>query len=418
MLTKTEWRHPDELSREEGRPERFEGFSEYRTYHEELWKTEQRRVYADRDAIGYDYVQAFINNISFPKSLAELEYYATEHGCFNVEDVLNEDTTIWTAPRWAKINDVVFFMHTKTAISTITRLRTELNQNRATYSNDRFCLLSEWINRGIQLYKSYGGKIFAIGRVSAAPEYTEFDEEDSVDYQYHWKSRIMAEISDIAVLETPIDISEFNDFIRVSRQSGITPVLGKEFTLLREVIRRKNSIPEYFARSVSSAIPLYKITRDNWLSIPKEYRRRFVLEAQFRSFFVDYLLAEIGDRRTFFKECRCKKSGIPDSFVDNLIFINGKWLPVEVKLSIATQQNLNGQVAKYCYDDMIIANNRGKDRIFEPHLLFGNRVLVIDTDSVFLYNADDDTIKAIVDLDSISDRKSLSALKAHIVSAL
>lgn len=67
---------------------------------------------------------------------------------------------------------------------------------------------------------------------------------------------------------------------------------------------------------------------------------------------------------------------------------------------------------------MIIANDRGKDRIFEPHLLFCNRVLVIDTDSVFLYNADDDTIKVIFDLDSISDRKSLSALKAHIVSVL
>ena len=34
-----------------------------------------------------DYVNAHINNISFPKTIEQLEEFIYEHGCYNVEDV-------------------------------------------------------------------------------------------------------------------------------------------------------------------------------------------------------------------------------------------------------------------------------------------------------------------------------------------
>ena len=79
-----------------------------------------------REQLTGENVQAFINNISFPKTLDELYWFATEHGSFNVEDILFETETVWTSPKWVKIGDVVFFMHSKTAKSIITKLRTEL----------------------------------------------------------------------------------------------------------------------------------------------------------------------------------------------------------------------------------------------------------------------------------------------------
>lgn len=51
-------------------------------------------------------VQAFIDNISFPKNLEELEDFADE---FDVEQVLRVDETEWTAPKWAVEGDIVFF---------------------------------------------------------------------------------------------------------------------------------------------------------------------------------------------------------------------------------------------------------------------------------------------------------------------
>lgn len=68
-------------------------------------------------------VQAFIDNISFPITLEELERFAD---WFNVEEILNVDETGWTAPKWAVEGDIVFFFHAKTAIQKITMLETKL----------------------------------------------------------------------------------------------------------------------------------------------------------------------------------------------------------------------------------------------------------------------------------------------------
>lgn len=72
-------------------------------------------------------VQAFLNNISFPKTLDELEYFAER---FNVEEILNVKETEWTAPKWAVKGDIVFFFHAKTAIQKITMLETKLKQEK------------------------------------------------------------------------------------------------------------------------------------------------------------------------------------------------------------------------------------------------------------------------------------------------
>ena len=52
-------------------------------------------------------VQAFIANISFPKTMDEFLYFLEDDFHFNVDDVICEDHLEWTAPRWCKINDIL-----------------------------------------------------------------------------------------------------------------------------------------------------------------------------------------------------------------------------------------------------------------------------------------------------------------------
>ena len=42
---------------------------------------------------------AFVTNIAFPKFLEEIMFYLDEVGCFDVEKVLVEKHTEWTAPK-------------------------------------------------------------------------------------------------------------------------------------------------------------------------------------------------------------------------------------------------------------------------------------------------------------------------------
>lgn len=362
-------------------------------------------------------VQAYINNIVFPKSLDEVLFYATEHGCFNVEDILNDQVTTWTVPNWTKVGDVVFFMHSKTSISTITALKTELHNNKSLYSAHTFDMLDLWLERGRMLYKKYGGKIFALGKVVGAPEYIDSDDFSYEDADlYHWNSRIYADI-ELHVLDNPIDISQFNSFIKVNRQGAITGVWGEEFYRLKTIITKDNKVPTYYKRCVSSLLPISQITRNNWLEIGNDYRRCFLLEAQFRSFYTNFLLSSVGDQKTIFSECRCKKNGYADTFVDNIILINGKYLPVEIKLLVSLQRNIKLQVAQYCNTDSIIIDAK-RGRTILPGQAFNTNVLVIDTDAVYLYYQKTDTVEKIMLLNDITSTASLRILRDRIISRL
>lgn len=353
------------------------------------------------------HVQSFINNISFPKTLGELEWFIYEHERFNVEDVLWDSETTWTAPPWAKVGDIVFFMHTKTAITHITRLITELNNNKNLYSEERFNTMIQWLERGRQLHKIYGGKIFAVAQVSGAPTHYLDEERDEI---FHWGSRIYADMDNITVLDTPIDISEFNSFIFISRQSGITSVFGKEFDMLRKLISTKNPIPDFLKNCDATPVPLTKFNEENWITMSNEYRRSFLLESQFRTYYVDHLLRFLGDRKTIYKECRCRKAGIPDSFIDNVIFLNNKYLPVEVKLCVPAQANIIGQVSKYCCDDEIIIDNKTQ-RTIHPDKIHSNYCLVVDTDTIYLYSHKDCKISVLYSLDDLKNFDDIIKLK-------
>ena len=167
-------------------------------------------------------VQAFVNNISFPNTLDELEYFADK---FNVEEILTVDETEWSAPKWVVPGDIVFFFHAKTAISRITKLETELRHEKDSFPEEEHEWLWNALQRARGLYKNYGGKIFAVGRISGRSIY-DLQEGDEI---FHWSSRFYAPIDRLYVLEHPLDISEFSDFIFLSRQSAITPVIGSDF---------------------------------------------------------------------------------------------------------------------------------------------------------------------------------------------
>lgn len=369
-----------------------------------------------------NYVQAFITNISFPTSLDELYDYAR---FFNVENVLgcdinciiNENNELdfsnyeyrgntWTAPKWCKNGDIVFFMHSKTANAKISALKTELISKKEHYENNTFWFLLNALFRAKNLYRIYGGKIFAIGRISGMPLY------DKTSSDLHWKSNIYAPINDIFLLENPVDISEFNSEILVSRQSSITPVFGSHFTFLKNIITKKNKfVEEYFLSSLAEPIPLSKVTEENWISVLNKYRRSFFLEIQFRTYYVDKLLKYIGDTKTFYHECACFKLGNPTTFVDNVIKINGRYLPVEVKLSVLSEKNIISQLLQYCNVKKIKLEKDKfvKDKIYE------NLVLVIDTENVYMYNNQKRKLEMIFELDKIITYDDIELLKKVII---
>ena len=363
-------------------------------------------------------VQAVIMNISFPKYLDEVLDIQKKHGYFDLEYIINlsndcDSSDYWTMPKWFKTDDVVFFMHSKNSKTTISRLKNQLKRESENYEINDIQLISEALERGYDLYSQYGGKIFALGRAIDQPVYGVMYEPD---YTPHWKHRIYANISDYYCLKYPIDLSEFNTFIKLSCGGAITPVFGKEFNSLKSLIQKKNTIPYYLEDSVAMPIPLARINEDNWIEVTSKYRRSFRYEIQFRTFYVDYLLRFLGDQKTFFVECPCKKRGGHISYVDNVIIINEAYLPVEVKLNAGAEENLISQLKKYCDLDTLTLNKTG--RYAPSNKLFRDGVLLIDTNAVYWYNYSQNSISMICRLDNISTLKDIIDLRKHIVAIM
>ena len=345
----------------------------------------------------YDFVNAHINNISFPKTIEQLESFIYEHGCYNVEDVINEATdgyTVWTVPRSSVVGDVVLYFHAKTAIQWIRKLETATKiLDSEIHDKD---LLFEWLQRARKLYSMYGGKIFAIGRVGSRPE-----REEDLTFEHHWSGRIYADIKDLYLLETPIDISEFNSFILVSRQSSITPLPAKEFEELKALIKLKNpNAPAWFLESKIGDTMLSKVNSNNFLEITGSYRKRFPLEISFRSYYVDYFLKVLSGNNVY-RECQCYTLKTPLARVDNVFEFVGKKILLEVKLNVALEKDLLSQLDQYINAEYICLTNDQNNIItdFEKEFMF-----VIDVYSVYRYDVKVKGLTKVFDLDGIRNK--------------
>ncbi|GEM_PF-402025 len=356
------------------------------------------------------YVEAYITNISVPKSIEELqEYYLDGNDAqILVKDAKTTGITNWSAPKWAKRGDIVLFMHAKMARSHLTRLRTEV---RTTYPKRslKYSRLLHAIEEQINFHKRYGGKIYAIGRVYGNPE-----EEEPLPGK-HYSSRIFCDVDDLYLLDTPIDISEFNSFITINALSAVTPLYGDTYEHLKELVMQKNDVPEYFVKNHSTPFPHNLVTAETWMKLGLDYRFSFILESQFRQCYVNYLLQEISGQKTLYKECACYKTAKPVTFVDNVIKINGRLLPVEVKLNTASEHNLPKQCEQYCNLNRLVLDTK-KGREADMDKVIRDKVLVIDTFAVSVFNLSDRTVRTIYDLIELKTRDDIRILRDTIIS--
>ena len=354
------------------------------------------------------YVQAFINNISFPKTIEELDYFVSGRGRFNLEDILYSQWEEWTTPKWALKNDIVFFFHAKTAIQRIRHLELELLRDSDEVENKNELL--DALDRAKRLYKSYGGKIFAVARVAGRP----FRDSDEPEVTLHWSGRIYAKVDQICVLEKPIDISEFRSFIQISHQSAITILCGDSFDRLKILIKEYNAVPKYLESADTTPLPIRAINKENWLNVTYEYRRHFFLEIQFRKYYVDYLLQEIADRKRIYSECVCYKNNHLSGYADNCIILDAKKRVVEVKLNFDTEKELSTQLLKYVdvektylTPDESCAENIGQ-----------RCVIAIDTKRIAVFNANTKQLTTIAQLDTIRDDENLQYVRKCLIETI
>lgn len=136
----------------------------------------------------------------------------------DMDAVLEDSYVEWTAPKDAQVGDRVFFMHAVTAVDKIRRLQRQLQQERDEIPELNFSLLEAALRHARDTYDAFGGCVFATGTVNGPIIEDHVARADGL----HWRSIYYAPIGGVSVLPRPVPISEFRDFIKVSRTGAIT----------------------------------------------------------------------------------------------------------------------------------------------------------------------------------------------------
>lgn len=179
-------------------------------------------------------MSSFINYISFPVSVEELENKLNTDNIMDMEDILNSKLVCWTVSAKCNVGDVIFFIHTKSAKSNIIKVKRDLDLNGC--FDER--LVKDALLRAENIYKKYGGSLFAIGRVLGKPKY----DGESFDYDTHFKNRTFANIGDITILDRPILTSEITKFYNLAQHYSNVPLKEEIYNQIKQKITEHNSV--------------------------------------------------------------------------------------------------------------------------------------------------------------------------------
>ena len=98
------------------------------------------------------------------------------------------------------------------------------------------------------------------------------------------------------------------------------------------------------------------------------------------------------------------------TFVDNVIRIDKKLLPVEVKLNIKLENNLKGQCEQYCKLDKLELDP-DKNLIARMGTVISDKVLVIDTYAVYMFCLNEGSIEPLYDLGNLRGKEDITELR-------
>jgi hypothetical protein len=340
-------------------------------------------------------VQSCITSVSYPSSLETLEQMFTKHGARDLDNgyralvpaeelgfepnteltgadgysdqyltdmdgLLNADNKeefCWTAAKWMRPGDVLFFYHTAKA-----RKLTRSCYKQALHAYGKNDPRIEAILRSIEIADRYAGTIFGCGLVIA-------EVENSGNTEGHFKSQTFAPFTSFSLFPTPLPASAFKDFVKIS-QNTITPLSGPQFTGIKSLLSANSTLPAYLSQAIATQHSFSQINRENWATIACSPEIRFRDEGQLREYFLDYFLAELKDpRSSLLLECECYRDSKSTGFADYMIQINNQWLPVEAKLSISASPKILDQVIKYQNIQKFtptLGPNRSKDYSTNP----------------------------------------------------
>ena len=325
------------------------------------------------------HVRGFVESMMLPRDLDELLLEANEAGeernRFDIEIVLSGEVGSGLAPQWAQPGDVVFYALAKKSSYTMRCLKRDWKAKRDRYSPAERNIIDAMLVKGQWLQESFGGRIVSACRVAEAPSLAGLGPDDAASVA----------IDENAVLENPITLDGLRRFLHTETSTSLTPVTGGRFdSLRRALVEADNTLPPFLRDA--QALPAFcaDIDAATWLDVPAEQLGTLTLVDELRSCYLDFLLESISDG-PLYKSCRCIRGGSSKSgFVDYLVMLEGRYLPVLASLDVGAEADVAGRCAQYCgVKRAYLAEDKTAAKGDE---LYRHSVVIVDAKAAYIYD--------------------------------
>ena len=338
-------------------------------------------------------VQSCITPVSFPQDIegfenmiyknmenAEIEKISRDfHTDLDllIDDINDDRDGNWTAPKWITKGNILFYYYT---VGSKKRSEKILREYEGSVNHD----ILKNLEHAVEISDRYSGKILACSEIAWPSEDCGFQDQ-------HFKSTLFAPTKDMYRFRNPIDIKDFNEFVKISHGT-ITPISNDEaFQGIKKLLFKENDLPPYLENAKIGDNGFININEKNWKEISCSTNTTFIHEEQIRSYLIDYFLNEIKDYRTpILEECKCYKDNNTNNpgTVDYFAKIDSKWVPVEAKINVLGERDIYKQLSQYInINTFKPTKGRNRGKIFES--TFTDYCLVIDQSGVYIFFEDD-----------------------------
>lgn len=286
-------------------------------------------------------IQSAITCVSFPDDILDLKAdiaYAGSDRALDLDFLTNpnpydrDDPLTWSAPKHLVEGDILFFYHTRSALPLIRRAVRHAGEA----DGDMHAVL----HRALDYFDRFGGSIFGCAEITQPASF------EIVGRHFNWRSQ--APIQGIHTFGHPLHLRVFEKFIPPPHGNTIIPLTAPQFNRLKTELQKHNRLPPYLRRAVGRDLGLNQVTAKNWRRVACAADIRFRYEEQLRTYFANHLLREIKDVGSpLLEECECYRESNGGGQADYFVKLNGRWTPVEAKISVLAEKDLFSQIRKY-----------------------------------------------------------------------
>ena len=360
--------------------------------------------------------EAFVTAVGLPARLDEFCAMVADNlgqrgsdACFlDLEHLLNPavDRVHWSAPPWSRPGDVAIFYCTQRAARTASTLRQQMPA-RPTWVVDGTLqenlelreVFLDALSRAERLLAKNAGRFISVGRVTGLPE---------KGWVAHVRDRTFTTIADLFRLQTPIPLDAIASAFTVRRAATITRMGASAFNALLASLREQH-LPKWVSSVRIGLDAILDQLRGDWRNLVRSDLYRPKTEDELRELIVHPILEEISDAGApVLHECRCYHRNRSLGIVDSLVKLNGRWVPVESKLRVASWDDVMNQVRRYQLATRAVPM-LGSERGSSHTLVAEGPGLVIDSDGITVIgpsSSPDAPVRPFLPLDRLSETRA------------